>query len=213
MWYPIRCKTIEVLLENKDEVMKIVRYERMGKIGSAAAGIVGGAMIGVGVLFAVPTWGASLGVAAVGGAISGIGAGANLIFFFASKSASNSRLNKAQFFVTFDRQFSNQLNTTAAKYAESLETFKEAKATLYSGVKAVAGAVGAARVIVEEGSELALRTASKVLVVVTIPLDIGVLLYNSYLLHNAAQDETGQTDNNSTIQCLIEQFGDSLKGQ
>ena len=199
MWYPIRCKTIEVLLENKDEVMKIVRYERMSRIGSAAAGIVGGAMIGLGLLFAPPTLGTSLNVAAAGGVIGGMSAGTSLISSFASKVATNNRLKSAQFFVTFDRQFSNQLNTVAAKYAKSLETFK--KGTFYSGVtgeKAFASAVGAA--------------ASK-LAIVTIPLDIVVLIYNFYLLLNAAQDETGQTDIKSTFERLIEQFGDSLKGQ
>ena len=211
MWYPIRCMTIEVLLENKDEVMKIVLYERIGKIGASVAGIGGGALIVVGLLFAIPTWGASLNVAAAGGVIGGIGAGTNLISSFASKVASNKRLKNAQFFVTFDRQFSNQLNTIAAKYAESLETFK--KGTFYSGMKAFASVVGAARVVVEEGSEVALKAARSVLVAVTIPIDIGVLIYNVYLLHSAAQDETGQTDSNSTIQKLIEQFGDSLKGQ
>ena len=211
MWYPIRCKTIEVLLENQGEVMNIVLYERIGKIGASVAGIGGGALIGVGLLFAVPTVGISLSFAAAGGVLSAIGAGTNLISFFASKGTSNKLLKKAQFFVTFDRQFSSQLNTIAAKYAKSLETFKEG--TFYSGLKAVASAVGVARVVVEEGSEVALKAAGSVLVAVTVPLDIGVLIYNVYLLHNAAQDKTGQTDSNSTIQKLIEQFGDSLKGQ
>lgn len=210
MWYFIRHKTIEVLLENKGEVMQIVKKERIGKIGASAAGIVGGAMIGVGVLFAVPTFGVSLSAAAAGSAISLVGAGTNLISSIASKKASNKRLKNAQFFVTFDRQFSVQLNTVAAKYAESLETLK--KGTFISGMKAFTGVIGAVRVVVEEGSELALKAASKVLVAVTIPLDVAVLIYNCHLLHKAAQDETGQTDSNSTIQKLIEQFGDSLKG-
>ncbi|XP_019856616.1 PREDICTED: uncharacterized protein LOC109585108 isoform X2 [Amphimedon queenslandica] len=216
MWYPIRCKTIEVLLENKDEVMKIVSYERIGKIGASVAGIGGGALIGVGLFLAIPTCGISLSLAAIGGVVSGIGAGTNLISSITSIVTSNKRLKNAQFFVTFDRQFSNQLNTIAAKHAESLETFEEG--TVYCGVKAVAsaisaaGVIGAARVVIEEGSELALKAAGSSLVAVTIPLDLWVLIYNSYLLHNAAQDETGQTDSNSTIKKLIEQFGDSLKG-
>uniref|UniRef100_A0A1X7TGQ1 Caspase family p20 domain-containing protein n=1 Tax=Amphimedon queenslandica TaxID=400682 RepID=A0A1X7TGQ1_AMPQE len=189
MWYSVRCKTIEVLLENKDEVMKIVRYERISKIGSSAAGIIGGTMIGVGLLFAFPTYGLSLNVAAIGGVVSGIGAGTNLISSIASKVASNKRLKNAQFFVTFDRQFSNQLNTVVAKYAESLETIQGG--TFYSEVKAF---------------------TSSLLVAVTISLDVSVLIHNSYQLHKAAQDETGQADSNSTIQKLIEQFGDSLKG-
>ena len=47
MWYLIRCKTIDVILENKDEVMSIVRSGRISQIVTAAGGLVGGSLIGV----------------------------------------------------------------------------------------------------------------------------------------------------------------------
>ena len=210
MWYPIRCKTIDVVLENKDEVMSIVRYERISKLVTAAGGLVGGSMIGIGLLFSVPTMGISMGLTTIGGVVSGISAGSSLISFIASKVTTNNHLKKAQQFVRFDQQFSYQLNAAAAKYSEALETYKEG--TFISGAKAVVGAVSAARGLVEEGGEIALRTASGVLVAVTVPLDIVQFAYNCYLLHRSSQDETGQFDSNTTIQCLIKQFEASLKG-
>ena len=204
MWYPIRCKTIDVILENKDEVMSIVRYERLSKLVSAAGGIVGGGLIGI-------TWGASLALSATGGVVSTVSAGSSLISFIASKVTTNNRLVKAQQFVRFDQQFSNQLNAAAAEYSEALETYKEG--TFISGAKAVVGAVGVARGLIEEGGEIALRGASKVVVVVTVPLDVAQIAYNCYLLHKSSKDETGQSDSNTTIQCLIKQFEASLKGQ
>ena len=210
MWYPIRCKTIDVILENKDEVMSIVRYERISKLVTAAGGLVGGSLIGIGLLFSVPTMGISMGLTTIGGVVSGVSAGSSLISFIASKVTTNNRLKKAQQFVRFDQQFSNQLNAAAAQYSEALETYKEG--TFISGAKAVVGAVSAARGLVEEGGEIALRTASGVLVAVTVPLDIAQFAYNCYLLHRSSQDETGQFDSNTTIQCLIKQFEASLKG-
>ena len=205
MWYPIRCKTIDVILDNKDEVMSIVRRERISKLVTAAGGIVGGGMIGIGLLLALPTAGASLSLSAVGGVVSGLNAGSSLISFIASKVKTNRCLKKAQQFVKFDQQFSNQVNAAAAKYSKALKAYKEG--THYSSMRAVAGAVGAARGLVEEDGEIALRTASKVVVAVTVPLDVAQLVYNCYLL------ETGQSDSNNTIQCLIKQFEASLKGQ
>ena len=213
MWYPIRRKTIDVILENKDEVMSIVRHERISKVTTAAMGLVGGGMIGIGFLFAAPTAGVSLAMSAAGGVVSTLSAGSSLISYLASKIKANSRLKKAQQFVKFDQQFSNHVNAAAAKYGEALETFKEGT---FSGAKVVAvavGAVSAARGLVEEGGEIALRAAGGVLVAVTVPLDIAQFAYNYYQLRKSSNDETGQSDSDTTIQCLIKQFEVSLKGQ
>ena len=204
MWYLIRCKTIDVILENKDEVMSIVCSGRISQTITAAGGLVGGSLIGIGLLFAIPTAGVSLALSATGG-------GTSLIPYLASKVTTNNHLKKVQQFVSFDQQFSNQLNAAAAKYSEALETYKGG--TLYSSMRAVAGAVGAARGLVEEGGEIALRAASKVVVAVTVPLDVAQLVYNCYLLYKSSQDETGQSDSNITIRHLIKQFEVSLKGQ
>ena len=211
MWYLIRCKTIDVILENKDEVMSIVCSGRISQTITAAGGLVGGSLIGIGLLFAIPTAGVSLALSATGGVISTVSAGTSLIPYLASKVTTNNHLKKVQQFVSFDQQFSNQLNAAAAKYSEALETYKGG--TLYSSMRAVAGAVGAARGLVEEGGEIALRAASKVVVAVTVPLDVAQLVYNCYLLYKSSQDETGQSDSNITIRHLIKQFEVSLKGQ
>ena len=211
MWYLIRCKTIDIILENKDEVMSIVCSGRISQTATAAGGLVGGSLIGIGLLFAIPTAGVSLALSATGGVISTVSAGTSLISYLASKVTTNNRLKKVQQFVRFDQQFSNQLNAAAAQYSEALETYKEG--TFISGAKAVVGAVSAARGLVEEGGEIALRTASGVLVAVTVPIDVAQFAYNCYLLHKSSQDETGQSDSNTTIQHLIKQFEVSLKGQ
>ena len=189
MWYLIRCETIDVILENKDEVMSIVRYERISKVVTAAGGLVGAGMIGIGFLFAFRTMGTSLGLSAVGGVVSTLSAGSSLVSFIASKVTTNNRLKKAQQFVRFDQQFSNQLNAAAAKYSEALETYKEG--TLY----------------------IALRVVSGVLVGVSVPLDIAQIADNYYQLRKSSNDKTGQSDSDTTIQCLIKQFETSLKGQ
>ena len=189
MWYLIRCETIDVVLENKDEVMSIVRQERINKVVTAAVGIVGGTMIGIGLIFAFRTWGTSLSLSAVGGMVSTVSAGSSLISSLALKVKANSRLKKAQQFVKFDQQFSNQLNAAVAKYSKALETYKEG--TLYIALRAVSGG----------------------LVGVSIPLDITQIAYNFYQLHKSSNDKTGQSDSNTTIQCLIKQFETSLKGQ
>ena len=213
MWYPIRCKTINVILENKDEVMSIVRHERISKVVTAAGGIVGGGMIGIGLLFAFPTMGVSLTLSAVGGVVGTVSAGTSLISYLTSIVKTNNRLKKAQQFVGFDQQFSNHVNAAAVQYNEALETYKEG--TFISSMRVVvgAGAAGAARILVEEGGEIALRAASKVVVVITVPLDVVQFIYNCYLLNKSSQDETGQSDSNTTIQCLIKHFEASLKGQ
>ena len=211
MWYPIRCKTIDVILENKDEVMSIVRRERINNIVMATGGLVGGGMIGIGLLYAAPTWGASLALTAAGGLVSTVSAASTLISCFASKIKANSRLKKAQQFVKFDQQFSNHVNTAAAKYSEALETCKEK--TLYNSMKAFASAIGVAWGLVEKGGEIALQGASTILVAVTVPLDIAQIAYNYYQLHKSSNDETGQSDSNITIQHLIKHFEAFLKGQ
>ena len=211
MWYPIRCKTINVILENKDEVMSIVRSERIGKLVTAAGSIVSGTMIGIGILFAAFTMGASLELSAYGGVVGTLSAGASLISYLTSSVKTNRRLEKAQQFVRFDQQFSNQLNAAAVQYSEALETYKEG--TFVSSIRVVVGAVSVAQVLAEEGAEIALRAASTVVVVVTVPLDVAHFVYNCYLLNKSSQDETGQSDSNTTIQCLIKHFEASLKGQ
>ena len=213
MWYPIRCKTIDVVLENKDEVMSIVCNERISKVATAAGGLVGGGMIGMGLFLAAPTWGASLALSAIGGLVSALSAGTSLTSFIISQVKANSRLKNVQQFVKFDQQFSNQLNDAVAKYSKALEAYKKGRLRSISGMSMVAGAIGAARGLVEEGSEIALRAAGKVLVVVTVPFDLVQLLYNCYLLYKSSQDETGQSDSNTTIQCFMKQFEASLKGQ
>ena len=211
MWYPIRCKTINVILENKKEVMSIVRNERISKLVTAAGGIASGTMIGIGILFAFFTMGASLELSAYGGVVGTLSAGTSLISYLTSIVKTNNHLRKAQQFVGFDQQFSNQLNAAAVQYNEALEAYKEG--TFISSIRVVVGAVSAAQVLVEEGAEIALRAASTVVVVVTVPLDVAHFAYNCYLLNKSSQDETGQSDSNTTIQCLIKHFETSLKGQ
>ena len=211
MWYPIRCKTIDVILENKDEVMSIVRNERLSHIVMATGGLVGGGMIGIGLLFYIPTMGVSLNLTTIGGVVSAVSAFSNLTLYLSSKIKANSPLKKAQQLVKFDQQFSNHVNTAAAKYSEALKTCKEK--TLFSSIEAVAGAVGVAWGLVEEGGEIALQAASTILVAVTVPLDIAQIAYNYYQLHKSSNDETGQSDSNTTIQHLIKLFEASLKGQ
>ena len=207
MWYPIRCKTIDVILENKDEVMNIVCHDRISKVATAAGSIVGGGLIGVGLFLAIPTWGASLSLSVVGGAVSSLSVGTSLISFIALQVKANNRLKKAQQFVELDQQFSNQLNDVVAKYSKALEAYKERTFRSISGISMIAGTISEAKDLVEKSSKIALQAACTILVVVALPIDVVQFINNFYLLY------TGRTDSNTPLQLLIKQFEACLKGQ
>ena len=214
MWYPVRCQTIDELLKKKDEVVTFVKRKRMANVASSTVGIIGAGMATVGLFFAIPTFGTSLSISAIGGGVGLFGSGGGLIASAAFKHFCNNSLKEAQLFVKFDQQLSQQLNAAAAKYAEALESYH--KRAIVSGATIIARVLSAVKVgnMVSDGSEIVLKTAGQifgaVIAAVTVPVDAVVLVQNCYQL--AVQDETGQNDQNSTIQCLIKQFQDSLKG-
>ena len=83
--------------------MSIVRYERISKLVTAAGGLAGGSLIGIGLFFAIPTMGVSLALSAAGGAVSSLSVHSSLISSLALKIKANSHLKKAQQFVKFDQ--------------------------------------------------------------------------------------------------------------
>lgn len=216
MWYPIRLKTIEELLEKKDHVMTLVKRERIGNVLSSTVGLIGAGAVAIGVLFAIPTAGTSLSLSAIGGGVGIAGAGGGLVSSFILKRMNNSHLEEAQSYVILDQQFSKQLNAATARYAEALESWKQ-NAVLH-GASIAARLLNVARLgnILSDGGEIVARVSARVvgttLMAVTVPFDVYVIAYNCSRLLKASKDTTGQTDDNQTIQCLLNQFKDSLKG-
>ena len=216
MWYPIRCKTIEELLEKKDHVMTLVKRERIGNVVSSTVGLIGAGAVAIGMLFAIPTFGTSLSLSAIGGGVGIAGAGGGLASSYLSKKMNNSHLAEAQSYVTLDQQFSKQLNAATARYAEALESWK--KNAVLCGASIAARLLNAARLgnMLSDGGEIVARISARVvgvtLMAVTVPFDIGVIAYNCSRLRKASKNTTGLTDDNQTIQCLLNQFKDSLKG-
>ena len=213
MWYPIRRKTIEELLEKKDHVMTLVKRERIGNVVSSTVGLIGAGAFAIGVLFAFPTGGTSLSLSAIGGGVGIAGAGGGLASSFVLKRKNNRHLAEAQSYVTLDQQFSKQLNAATARYAEALESWKQ-NAVLH-GASIAARLLNAARLgnMLSDGGEIFARvTVGTTLMAVTVPFDVYVIAYNCSQLLKASKDTTGQTDDNQTIQCLLNQFKESLKG-
>uniref|UniRef100_A0A1X7SVW1 Caspase family p20 domain-containing protein n=1 Tax=Amphimedon queenslandica TaxID=400682 RepID=A0A1X7SVW1_AMPQE len=175
LWYPIRTETVDVILKNKDEVMSIVRNERIARIATSAAGlVVGGGFVITGIALAPFTFGASIGVSVAGGAVGTLASAGGIGAFMLSKLLANNRLKKAQEHIVLDQQLSLTINNVVQLHE------KEVRVTSLSqiaGETAAGGAMGfadagrigavpaGAAIAAEdtaEGAALALRTGGRV---------------------------------------------------
>ena len=204
LWYPIRTETVDLILKNKDEVMSIVRNERITRIAASAAGIVtGGGLVATGIVLAPFTFGASIGVSIAGGAVGALTSAGGIGAFIASKVLANKRLKYAQEHIIVDQQLSLTINKVVQMHE------KEVHAKFLSqmaGVAATGGAMGIA-----DAGRIAGRT-NTISLAVTVPIDVAFIAYHSYKIHKANRDRTGRTDNNKVIQWLISQAEEMLKG-
>ena len=78
---------------------------------------------------------------------------------------------------------------------------------------ATEGAIEGSALALCAGGRIAGMVLSGVSLAVTIPIDVGFIVYHSYHIHKANQDKTGKTDNNKIIQWLISQAEIMLKGK
>ena len=235
MWYPIRCKTINVLSDSKDAVLSIVRNERIGRIAASSASVVlGGGMVVAGLALIPFTLGGSLVLSVAGGVVGAAAALGGIGAFIASKVLSNEHLKSAQEHISLDQQLSESINVVVKKYEDAvikcnesaLERGELAGNVVAGGAHGLAtlGRVGVGIAIgVEAAAEagaVALRTGARavgvvlagVSLAVTVPIDLGFIAYHSYQIHQSSKDKTGRADNNKVVQWFIKQIEDMLKG-
>ena len=235
MWYPIRCRTISVLSDNKEAVLSIVRHERIARIAASSASIVlGGGMVVAGLALLPFTFGASIGLSVAGGVVGATASLGGIGAFIASKILSNKRLKSAQEHISLDQQLSTSINNIAVKYNEAMKKCAESAIdggelvgnVAAGGAQSLAslGRVGMGIAIgIESAAEagaIALRTGARTLGVVlagaslavTVPIDLGFIVYHSYHIHKSSKDKTGKADSNKVVQWLIKQTEDMLKG-
>ena len=228
LWYPIRYQTIEELTNSKDELISIVRHERIAKIATSSASIaLGGSLVVAGIALAPFTFGASIGLSVAGGVVGGLASLGGIGAFIASKVTSNKHLKKAQEHISLDQQLSLQINNIVQEISAEPSSTGE-----IAGEVAAGGAMGAADVSrfgagvaiglesALEGGAFALRGAGRfagmvlagVSLAVTVPIDIGFIAYHSYRIHQSSKDKTGKTDSNKAIKWLISQIEEMIKG-
>ena len=226
IWRPIRRKTIDLLEQHRDEVVKIVREARIAKIaGSATSLVVGGGLTIAGLVLIPFTFGASVGLTVAGAAVGAAGSATTFGASIVSKVMSNNRVKKAQEHINLDQQISEHVNKRGSEYNEAakkagivIESIQGAAGVggrLGVGVaKGIAGSVeagikagGAAlriggagvRVIAITG-----RVVGGLALAVTAPFDIYQIGKSSYDLVTSGQ--CGENEGDSTFVWYTEQI-------
>ena len=240
MWHPIRRETISVLSKNKDDVLAIVRDEEIvGIVASSASLVLGGGMMVLGLALIPVTFGASLGLlfAAAGGLVSATVSLGEIGASIGSRLSANKQLKLAQEHISLDQQLSISIYDIASNYNDAMVKCTESalgtNRGAWAGNIAAGGAQGFANlgragmgiaVGIESADEvgaIALRTGAHVTGVVlagvslgvTVPIDLGFIVYQGYQIHQSSKDKTGKTDSNKVLQWLIKQIEDMLKGK
>ena len=227
LWHPIRCKTIDKIEEKKEEIMSIVYKARATKLGATISGMVlGGSLVITGIALIPFTLGGSIAVSVVGGVVGAAAAGVGIGASIASKVFSNKELKKAQQHINLDHQISLILNNDAKKYNEIGTSSHVPESSLLGlqGAVAIGRSAGAGIAIGIEGAvetaALAVRTTGRVTgmalagasLAVTIPMDIGFIVYHSYHIHKSRNDSTGKTESDKAVKSLYNQIETLLKG-
>ena len=238
MWHPIRRKTISVLSKNKDDVLAIVRDEKIvGIVASSINLVLGGGMIVLGLALTPVTFGATISLIFAGGVVATTASLGGIGALIDSHISANKRLKLAQEHITLDQQLSISIYDIAIKYNDAMVKCTESalgtNRGAWAGNIAAGGAqgfanLGKAGLGIAVGSEsaaevgaIALRTGARVTGVVlagvslgvTIPIDLGFIAYHGYQIHQSSKDKTGKTDSKKVLQWLTKQIEDMLKGK
>ena len=226
IWRPVRCETIKLLEQHRDEVLKIVRDSRIAKIVGASTSLaIGGTLTLAGLALIPLTFGASVGLTLAGAAVAVAGtvtsAGASLV----SSIMSNSRVKKAHEHIRLDQQISEHVNLRGNGYNQALKSAGIAIDLTHTAV-GVGGqhSVGIAKGVaagVEAGIEsgrAAVRigiagvqtvalvggVVGGVALLVSAPLDIYQIVRNAYGL--AKSGKKGKHESDKTCLWYIEQI-------
>ena len=226
IWYPIRCKTIDKIEENNKEIMSIVYNARVAKLAANVAGMIAGSgLIITGVALAPFTFGGSIAISVLGGVLGAATAGAGIGASIVSTVLSNKKLKEAQQHINLDQQISLMICNSAKKYDEigASSRILESSALGFQGAAAFGRGAGAGIAIAEgavETTALAVRTTGRVAgialagasLAVTIPMDIGIIVYHSYHIHKSRNDGTGKTESDKAVKSLYNQLETLFKG-
>ena len=229
IWYPVRCNTIDRIEENKEEIMSIVHKERTTRIGASVANIViGGGLTVTGIALAPFTFGGSIAISVLGGALGMAAAGASFAAFVTSKFFCNKKLKEAQEHISLDQQISLIINEEANKYNQIMtpvpSNVSESSALAFQGAAATFKGAGTGIAIAIDGTVetagAALRTTGRVAgmalagvsLAVTIPIDIAFIAYHSYHIHQSKNDQTGKNEKNGAVKILYNELETLFKG-
>ena len=128
IWCPIRRQTIELLNNQKEEILKIVRDVRIAKIaGSATSLIAGGALTITGLALIPFTLGASIGLMLAGAGVGALGTATSIGAAVVSKVMKSTRLKEAHEHIKLDQQLSSNVNDIANEYNRALQSQEKAK--------------------------------------------------------------------------------------
>ena len=221
--------TIDKIEENKEEIMSIVRKEREVRLGTTVSGmVVSSSLVITGIALAPFTFGGSIAISVLGGAVGVVAAAGNIAAIFVSKVLNNKKLKKAQEHIHLDQQISLMINEEANKYDQVMISapshVPESSVIGFQGAAAIGRGVGTGIAIGVEGTvetaALALRTTGRIAgmalagasLAVTIPIDIGIIVYHSYNIHQSKSDPTGKKESNKAVKSLYNQIETLLKG-
>ena len=210
--------------------MLIVRKEREARLGTTVSGmVVSSGLVITGIALVPFTFGASIAMTVLGGAVGAAAAAGNIAAIFVAKALNNKRLKKAQQHICLDQQISLIINEDAHKYNQIMTSAPSHKSEFsafgFQGAAAlgIRGAGASIAIGVEgavETAALAVRTTGPVAgmalagasLAVTIPIDIGLIIYHSYHIHKAKSDPTGKKESNKAVKTLYNQIETLLKG-
>ena len=227
IWYPIRCKTIDKIEENKEEIMSIVYKVRAAQLATTVSSmVVSTGLVITGIALAPFTFGGSIAISVLGGIVGASTAGAGIGAFIVAKVLNNKKLKEAQQHINLDQQISLMINNDANKYYTIGDSSHILESSLIGlqGITVIGQGAGASIAIGVEGTietaALVLRTTGRITgmalagasLAVTIPMDIGIIVYHSYHIHKSRNDGTGKTESDKAVKSLYNQLETLFKG-
>ena len=207
LWHQIRCKTIDLLAVNKENIVSIVRNTKIAGIVAVSTSVAITCSLAVtGFALAPVTFGGSLALCGLSGVIGGLtGAAGGTGAGIAAAVLGKKELKKAQQHINLDQQLSLSINKVADMYSEIMKDKPQHAAALEEAVGGeqglttsidVEGKVEASVLAIHSTGYIAGMALAGATLAVTVPNDITSIAHNSYHIHKAKQDETGKTKKN-----------------
>ena len=226
------------MVESREQIVSIVRKTSEVRLATTVLGmVVSSSLVITGIALAPVTFGGSIAISALGGVVGATAAGAGIGAFIASKVADKRKLKKVQQHFNLDQQISFMINEEAHKYnqmmtltqshlpeSSAVSHLPESSAIGLQGAAAIGRSATAGIVLgiesTVETAALAVRTTGRVAgmvlagasLAVTIPIDIGFIVYHSYHIHKSKNDPTGRTASNEAVKILNNTIEALLKG-